>query len=167
MKMHGLVITATVLFSLWRTGMLLNTFIPCVDMCTKFFFPPMFFHVNGRFEQAFVNSLLSASGANSSLFYWIGLMSTDDDGAYLWDHNTDPLAPLTYTNWNKHQPGSVLLQVCSSGRSADVVLVIGNIFHCFNVFSRPFSPPSQRKWLCCYVRWACFGSVGGEKLQDL
>lgn len=71
--------------------------------------------VNGRFEQAFINSLLSASGANSSLYYWIGLMSTDDDdGAYLWDHNTDPLAPLTYTNWNKHQPGSMLSQVCSS-----------------------------------------------------
>lgn len=73
----------------------------------------MFFHLTGRFEQAFVNSLLSASGANSSLYYWIGLMSTDDDGAYLWDYN-DPLAPLTYTNWNKHQPGSMLSQVSSS-----------------------------------------------------
>lgn len=71
----------------------------------------MFSHLNGRFEQAFVNSLLSARGANSSRYYWIGLMSADDDGAYLWDHSTDPLKPLTYTNWNKHQPGSMLLQV--------------------------------------------------------
>lgn len=109
--------------------MLLNTFIPCVDMCTKSFSPPMFFPVNGRFEQAFVNSLLSASGANSSLFYWIGLMSTDDDGAYLWDHNTDPRASLTYTNWNKHQPGGVLLQVCSPEINTVVVIVWGLLFN--------------------------------------
>lgn len=74
--------------------------------------------VEDRFEQAFVNSLLSASGANSSLYYWIGLMSTDDDGAYLWDHNTDPLAPLTYTNWNKHQPVSGSGCVVMSGGPA-------------------------------------------------
>lgn len=96
----------------------------CGRVPKVFFSPPMFFHLNGRFEQAFVNSLLSASGANSSLYYWIGLMSTDDDGAYLWDHNTDPLAPLTYTNWNKHQPGSVLVQVCSSGLNTVVVVVV-------------------------------------------
>lgn len=99
------------------------------------FSPPMFFHLNGRFEQAFVNSLLSASGANSSLYYWIGLMSTDDDGAYLWDHNTDPLEPLTYTNWNKHQPGSMLSQVCSSEINTVVVFGVTS-FHVYK--SSPF-----------------------------
>lgn len=130
MKMHGSVITATVLFSLWKTGMLLKTFIFSVDLCPNIVFSsnvfPSDLALNGRFEQAFINSLLSASGANSSLYYWIGLMSTDDDGAYLWDHNTDPLAPLTYTNWNKHQPGSMLLQVCSS--EINTVVVCGITF---------------------------------------
>lgn len=108
MKMHASVITATVPFSLWKTGMLLKGCIYCVNLCAKSFSPPSSnLALNGRFEQAFVNSLLSASGANSGRYYWIGLTSTDADGAYLWDHNTDPRAPLTYTNWNKHQPGSV------------------------------------------------------------
>ncbi|XP_011608367.2 secretory phospholipase A2 receptor [Takifugu rubripes] len=78
--------------------------------------------VEDRFEQAFVNSLLSASGANSSLYYWIGLMSTDDDddddGTYIWDHNTDPPVPLTFTNWNKHQPVSGSGCVVMSGGPA-------------------------------------------------
>lgn len=71
------------------------------------------FSLHGRFEQAFVNSLLSASGANSSLYYWIGLMSTDDGGTFLWDLKADTPVPLTFTNWNKHQPGSQALCVCS------------------------------------------------------
>lgn len=36
----------------------------------------------------------------------------DDDGTYIWDRNTDPLVPLTFTNWNKHQPGSQFLHIC-------------------------------------------------------
>lgn len=62
----------------------------------------------GRFEQAFINSLLSASGANSSMYYWISLMDQGRKGEYSWlPHNGSSL-PLTFTNWNKHQPGSCL-----------------------------------------------------------
>lgn len=123
MKMHGSDITATVIFLLWKTGVLLKTVVYFVVLSPNSFFCTNFSQCHlfwiGRFEQAFVNSLLSASGANSSLYYWIGLMSTDDDdddddGTYIWDRNTDPLVPLTFTNWNKHQPGSQFLHVCYS-----------------------------------------------------
>uniref|UniRef100_A0A8C4H179 Phospholipase A2 receptor 1 n=1 Tax=Dicentrarchus labrax TaxID=13489 RepID=A0A8C4H179_DICLA len=61
--------------------------------------------VENRFEQAFVNSLLSESGANNSMYYWIGLMDMEKEGEYSWlPHNGSSL-PLTFTNWNKHQPG--------------------------------------------------------------
>lgn len=63
----------------------------------------------GRFEQAFVNSFLSENGANSSMYYWIGLVDMEREGEYSWlPHNGSSL-PLTFTNWNKHQPGSQLL----------------------------------------------------------
>lgn len=47
-------------------------------------------------------------------------MSTDDDddGTYIWDRNADPPVSLTFTNWNKHQPGSQFLQVCYSETNA-------------------------------------------------
>ncbi|XP_035538129.1 secretory phospholipase A2 receptor isoform X1 [Morone saxatilis] len=62
--------------------------------------------VENRFEQAFVNSLLSESGANNSMYYWIGLMDMEKEGEYSWlPHNGSSL-PLTFTNWNKHQPVS-------------------------------------------------------------
>ncbi|XP_070410943.1 secretory phospholipase A2 receptor isoform X2 [Nothobranchius furzeri] len=74
--------------------------------------------VENRFEQAFVNSLLSASGANSSLFYWIGLMDQARKGEYSWlPHNGSSL-PLTFTNWNKHQPVSTGGCVAMSGGAA-------------------------------------------------
>lgn len=55
----------------------------------------------GRFEQAFINSLLSESGANSSTHYWTGLMEAEDSKE-----------TLTFTNWNKHQPGSSVFPAC-------------------------------------------------------
>ncbi|KAF3686592.1 Secretory phospholipase A2 receptor [Channa argus] len=62
--------------------------------------------IENRFEQAFVNSLLRASGANSSTYYWIGLMDQGKKEEYTWlPHNGSSL-PLTFTNWNKHQPVS-------------------------------------------------------------
>lgn len=69
----------------------------------------------GRFEQAFVNSLLSESGAKSSMYYWIGLRDQDQGrkGEYRWLHHNGSSLPLTFTNWNKHQPGSpVFGNVC-------------------------------------------------------
>lgn len=59
-----------------------------------------------RFEQAFINSLLSESGANSSMFYWIGLVGLEESGEYRWLSDSLSSMPLTFSNWNKHQPGS-------------------------------------------------------------
>uniref|UniRef100_A0A3Q3WZL2 Uncharacterized protein n=1 Tax=Mola mola TaxID=94237 RepID=A0A3Q3WZL2_MOLML len=71
--------------------------------------------IENRFEQAFINSLLSESGANSSKHYWIGLMDMGDRGEYLWLPNTDAPMPLTFTHWNKHQPVSAGGCVVMSG----------------------------------------------------
>uniref|UniRef100_A0A7N8Y3Z2 Phospholipase A2 receptor 1 n=1 Tax=Mastacembelus armatus TaxID=205130 RepID=A0A7N8Y3Z2_9TELE len=74
--------------------------------------------LENRFEQAFVNSLLSESGANSSMHYWIGLMDQKKKGEYSWlPHNGSSL-PLTFTNWNKHQPVSAGGCVAMSGGPA-------------------------------------------------
>ncbi|XP_034536197.1 secretory phospholipase A2 receptor [Notolabrus celidotus] len=62
--------------------------------------------VENRFEQAFVNSLLSARGADSSRSYWIRLTDHGKDGEYGWTPHKGSSTPLTFTNWNKHQPVS-------------------------------------------------------------
>ncbi|KAG7482086.1 hypothetical protein JOB18_012771 [Solea senegalensis] len=74
--------------------------------------------VENRFEQAFVNSLLSERGANSSVYYWIHLRDDGEMGEYSWLlHNSSSL-PLTFTNWNKHQPVSAGGCVAMSGGPA-------------------------------------------------
>uniref|UniRef100_A0A3P9Q7G5 Phospholipase A2 receptor 1 n=1 Tax=Poecilia reticulata TaxID=8081 RepID=A0A3P9Q7G5_POERE len=74
--------------------------------------------VENRFEQAFVNSLLSANGTNSSMNYWIGLKDQEKKGEYRWlPHNGSSL-PLTFSNWNKHQPVSAGGCVVMSGGPA-------------------------------------------------
>ncbi|TNN74512.1 Secretory phospholipase A2 receptor [Liparis tanakae] len=63
--------------------------------------------VANRFEQAFVNSLLSERGTgNSSRYYWIGLTDQEKRGEYSWLLHNSTSTPLTFTNWNKHQPVS-------------------------------------------------------------
>ncbi|XP_056268990.1 secretory phospholipase A2 receptor isoform X2 [Pseudoliparis swirei] len=63
--------------------------------------------VANRFEQAFVNSLLSERGtSNSSRYYWIGLTDLEKRGEYSWLLHNSTSMPLTFTNWNKHQPVS-------------------------------------------------------------
>uniref|UniRef100_A0A8C2WSQ2 Phospholipase A2 receptor 1 n=1 Tax=Cyclopterus lumpus TaxID=8103 RepID=A0A8C2WSQ2_CYCLU len=63
--------------------------------------------VANRFEQAFVNSLLSERGtSNSSRYYWIGLTDLEKRGEYSWLLHNSTSVPLTFTNWNKHQPVS-------------------------------------------------------------
>uniref|UniRef100_A0A3Q3JVM7 Phospholipase A2 receptor 1 n=1 Tax=Monopterus albus TaxID=43700 RepID=A0A3Q3JVM7_MONAL len=74
--------------------------------------------MENRFEQAFVNSLLSESGANSSMYYWIGLMDQENKGEYSWLVHNGSSLPLTFTNWNKHQPVSVGGCVAMSGGPA-------------------------------------------------
>ncbi|XP_043999660.1 secretory phospholipase A2 receptor isoform X2 [Gambusia affinis] len=74
--------------------------------------------VENRFEQAFVNSLLSANGTNSSMNYWIGLKDQGKKGEYRWlPHNGSSLR-LTFSNWNKHQPVSAGGCVVMSGGPA-------------------------------------------------
>lgn len=70
--------------------------------------------VENRFEQAFINSLLSENGANSSTYYWIGLHD-QDVARYRWIPHNNYEVPLTFTNWNKHQPVSVGGCVAMSG----------------------------------------------------
>lgn len=109
MKMPWWNITARVLFSRWKTGASTweekkqswliwfdSRLLTCVSS------PP------GRFEQAFINSLLSESGANSSTHYWMGLMEAEDSKEYRWLTSVSNM-PLTFTNWNKHQPGALVL----------------------------------------------------------
>ncbi|XP_034051134.1 secretory phospholipase A2 receptor [Thalassophryne amazonica] len=74
--------------------------------------------VENRFEQAFVNSLLNARGANSSLHYWIGLVDQEQNGEYTWLSNNGSSLPLTFSNWNKHQPVSAGGCVVMSGGPA-------------------------------------------------
>uniref|UniRef100_A0A671XU88 Phospholipase A2 receptor 1 n=1 Tax=Sparus aurata TaxID=8175 RepID=A0A671XU88_SPAAU len=71
-----------------------------------------------EFEQAFINSLLSESGANSSTSYWIDLTDMDDMGEYRWRPHSGSSLPLTFTNWNKHQPVSAGGCVAMSGGPA-------------------------------------------------
>ncbi|XP_075903763.1 secretory phospholipase A2 receptor isoform X2 [Nelusetta ayraudi] len=73
--------------------------------------------VENRFEQAFINSLLSESGANSSTHYWMGLMEAEDSKEYRWLTSVSNM-PLTFTNWNKHQPVSSGGCVAMSGGPA-------------------------------------------------
>uniref|UniRef100_A0A665WS29 Phospholipase A2 receptor 1 n=1 Tax=Echeneis naucrates TaxID=173247 RepID=A0A665WS29_ECHNA len=74
--------------------------------------------VENRFEQAFINSLLSERGANSSFSYWIDLMDQGDHGEYSWLPHNGSSPPLTFTNWNKHQPVSTGGCVAMSGGPA-------------------------------------------------
>ncbi|KAJ3594100.1 hypothetical protein NHX12_006432 [Muraenolepis orangiensis] len=71
--------------------------------------------VDDRFEQAFVNSLLSERGANSSRDYWISLEDFAMRGEYRWVLQNGTTRPLTYSNWNKHQPVSAGGCVVMSG----------------------------------------------------
>ncbi|KAM7405944.1 hypothetical protein PAMP_000354 [Pampus punctatissimus] len=74
--------------------------------------------IENRFEQAFVNSLLSENGANSSRYYWIGLMGQEKQRGYSWLPQNGSSLPLTFTNWNKHQPVSAGGCVAMSGGPA-------------------------------------------------
>lgn len=61
--------------------------------------------MENKFEQAFVNSLLRENGANSSMYYWIDLSDKEENG-YRWMAHNHTDVPLTFSNWNKHQPVS-------------------------------------------------------------
>lgn len=46
-----------------------------------------------------------------------------------------------------------------------MITVISWGFYLIQIFSFPFPFLSQCWWMCRYVRWSCFGSLGGERLQ--
>uniref|UniRef100_A0A672SME5 Phospholipase A2 receptor 1 n=1 Tax=Sinocyclocheilus grahami TaxID=75366 RepID=A0A672SME5_SINGR len=60
--------------------------------------------VESRFEQTFLNSLISEMGGSQSRFYWTALQDQNRTGEYRWLTQNGSSAPLTYTNWNRHQP---------------------------------------------------------------
>lgn len=74
--------------------------------------------IENRFEQAFVNSLLDANGADSSKYYWIRMVDLHEDKEYGWLPHNNTHIPVTFTNWNKHQPVSSEGCVAMSGGPA-------------------------------------------------
>lgn len=118
------------------------------------------FHAD-RFEQAFINSLLSENGANSSTYYWIGLHD-QDVARYRWIPHNNYEVPLTFTNWNKHQPGNQFYKI----------IIHYNLDHlCFHTLLSSLilsSSCSSQCWgVRCHVRWPCSGTLGGKTLPVL
>ncbi|XP_007237401.3 secretory phospholipase A2 receptor [Astyanax mexicanus] len=62
--------------------------------------------IGDRFEQAFLNSLISANNQSFSQFYWTALQDQNKSGEYRWLTQNGSTTPLTYTNWNQYQPAS-------------------------------------------------------------
>ncbi|XP_056590503.1 secretory phospholipase A2 receptor [Triplophysa dalaica] len=60
--------------------------------------------IESRFEQAFLNSLIGETGGSDSQSYWTALQDQNRTGEYRWLAKNDTSKPLTYTNWNRHQP---------------------------------------------------------------
>lgn len=111
----------------------------------------------GRFEQAFINSLLSESGANSSTHYWMGLMEAEDSKEYRWLTSISNM-PLTFANWNRHQPGAFAALPPADETGARLHSPTSYLF---------IPACSQLRGLRRHVRWSSSGSVGGETLRLL
>uniref|UniRef100_A0A8C2KGZ8 Phospholipase A2 receptor 1 n=1 Tax=Cyprinus carpio TaxID=7962 RepID=A0A8C2KGZ8_CYPCA len=62
--------------------------------------------IESRFEQAFLNSLISEKGGSETQSYWTALQDQNRTGEYRWLTQNGSSRPLTYTNWNRHQPVS-------------------------------------------------------------
>uniref|UniRef100_A0A673NEV6 Secretory phospholipase A2 receptor-like n=1 Tax=Sinocyclocheilus rhinocerous TaxID=307959 RepID=A0A673NEV6_9TELE len=62
--------------------------------------------IESRFEQAFLNSLISEKGGSESRSYWTALQDQNRTGEYRWLTQNGSSVPLIYTNWNRHQPVS-------------------------------------------------------------
>nr|XP_055039953.1 secretory phospholipase A2 receptor isoform X1 [Misgurnus anguillicaudatus] len=62
--------------------------------------------IENRFEQAFLNSLISETGGSDSQSYWTALHDRNKTGEYRWLTQNGTSEPLTYTNWNRNQPVS-------------------------------------------------------------
>uniref|UniRef100_A0AAY5KK31 Phospholipase A2 receptor 1 n=1 Tax=Esox lucius TaxID=8010 RepID=A0AAY5KK31_ESOLU len=63
--------------------------------------------VENRFEQAFLNSLLSELAPSGDAYYWTALQDQGNSGEYSWLGGANgSTLPLVFTNWNRHQPVS-------------------------------------------------------------
>ncbi|XP_059503291.1 secretory phospholipase A2 receptor [Stegostoma tigrinum] len=61
--------------------------------------------IENRFEQAFINSLISNFAREDHENFWIGLQDRNQTEKYTWLMAKDKNAPVSFTNWNKNQPG--------------------------------------------------------------
>ncbi len=59
-----------------------------------------------RFEQAFVSSLVFGRSADQ---FWLGLYNENSTGTFRWITGEE----LTYTNWNRNQPGEYGVTMCA------------------------------------------------------
>uniref|UniRef100_A0A8C9SHM3 Phospholipase A2 receptor 1 n=1 Tax=Scleropages formosus TaxID=113540 RepID=A0A8C9SHM3_SCLFO len=74
--------------------------------------------VENRFEQAFLNSLMSTVSSNMGQYYWTALQDQNKTGEYSWLAHNGSAPPLLYSNWNRHQPvGAGGCVAMSSGQS--------------------------------------------------
>lgn len=74
--------------------------------------------IESRFEQAFLKSLISEMGGSDSQYYWTALQDLNRTEEYRWLTQNGSTTPLTYTNWNRHQPVSLGACVVMSGGRA-------------------------------------------------
>ncbi|XP_069791495.1 lymphocyte antigen 75 isoform X2 [Narcine bancroftii] len=61
--------------------------------------------VKNRFEQEFLNSLMAKHTSESDQYFWLSLEDKNGTGEYTWSTKNNENEPVTYTNWNKFQPG--------------------------------------------------------------
>ncbi|XP_072330656.1 secretory phospholipase A2 receptor [Scyliorhinus torazame] len=60
--------------------------------------------IENRFEQAFVNNLISNFAGEENKHFWIGLQDRNHTDEYTWLTTNYRNVPVSFTNWNKNQP---------------------------------------------------------------
>ncbi|EMP38729.1 Integrin beta-6, partial [Chelonia mydas] len=69
-----------------------------------YYCPPSLVTVTNRFEQAFINSMIRSMVETDNTYFWIALQDLNNTGEYFWLTTEGKNQPVSYTNWNKHQP---------------------------------------------------------------
>ncbi|XP_069791497.1 secretory phospholipase A2 receptor isoform X2 [Narcine bancroftii] len=60
--------------------------------------------IENRFEQGFINSLISNFAREENKYFWISLQDMNHTEEYTWLTTNDQKIPVSFTNWNKNQP---------------------------------------------------------------